>query len=63
MSPRSDSSGISVNQEDAGAVAPDKNNMAAVYSREASFEDNKSDLFDDDEDSRGFLHPNESDEG
>ncbi|KAK3753270.1 hypothetical protein QZH41_015214, partial [Actinostola sp. cb2023] len=62
-SPRSDSSGISVNHEDAGAVASEtKANMAAVYSREPSFDDSRSDLFDDEEDIRGFLRHNESDE-
>lgn len=64
-SPRSDSSANSVSQDDAGAPVPaEKVNMAAaVYSREPSFDDNRSDLFDDDEDSRGFLRHNESDEG
>ncbi|KAJ7387182.1 Sin3 histone deacetylase corepressor complex component SDS3 [Desmophyllum pertusum] len=35
--------------------------MAAVFNREASFDDNRSDIYDDDED-RGFFQMNESDE-
>lgn len=35
--------------------------MAAVFNREASFDDNRSDVYDDEED-RGFFHMNESDE-
>lgn len=36
--------------------------MAAMFNREASFDDNRSDIYDDDED-RGFFQMNESDEG
>ena len=36
--------------------------MAAVFNREASFDDNRSDIYDEDED-RGFFQMNESDEG
>lgn len=36
--------------------------MAAVFNREASFDDNRSDIYDDEED-RGFFQMNESDEG
>ena len=36
--------------------------MAATFNREASFDDNRSDIYDDDED-RGFFQMNESDEG
>lgn len=54
----------SATQEDAGASAmSEKAKMAVVYAREPSFEDNRSDLFEDDEDSREFLRHNESDEG
>ena len=63
-SPRSDSSANSVSQDDASVGVPTgKVNMAAIYSREPSFDDNRSDLFDDEEDNRGFLRHNESDEG
>lgn len=36
--------------------------MAAMFNREASFDDSRSDIYDDDED-RGFFQMNESDEG
>lgn len=36
--------------------------MAAMFNREASFDDNRSDIYEDDED-RGFFQMNESDEG
>ena len=36
--------------------------MAAMFNREASFDDNRSDIYDEDED-RGFFQMNESDEG
>ena len=63
LSPKSDSSETS--GEPKSARAPSlfaKNKMAAMFNREASFEDNRSDLYDDDEE-RGFFQVNESDEG
>lgn len=36
--------------------------MAAMFNREVSFDDNRSDIYEDDED-RGFFQMNESDEG
>lgn len=64
MSPRSDSSedSVSVNQACAPRASGRIKKMAAVFNREASFDDNRSDIYDDDED-RGFFQMNESDEG
>lgn len=64
VSPRSDSSEDSVfsNQACAPRTSGRIKKMAAVFNREASFDDNRSDIYDDDED-RGFFHMNESDEG
>lgn len=63
VSPRSDSSEDSVfsNQACAPRTSGRIKKMAAVFNREASFDDNRSDVYDDDED-RGFFHMNESDE-
>ena len=62
--PQSDSSEDSVfsNQACAPRTSGRIKKMAAVFNREASFDDNRSDVYDDDED-RGFFHMNESDEG
>ena len=64
VSPRSDSSEDSVFASK--ACAPRSSGrlkkMAAMFNREASFDDNRSDIYDDDED-RGFFQMNESDEG
>lgn len=64
MSPRSDSSEDSViaNQACAPRSSGRLKKMAAMFNREASFDDNRSDIYDDDED-RGFFQMNESDEG
>ena len=64
MSPRSDSSEDSVFAKQACAPRTSGRikKMAAVFNREASFDDNRSDIYDDEED-RGFFQMNESDEG
>lgn len=64
MSPRSDSSEDSVftNQACAPRSSGRLKKMAATFNREASFDDNRSDIYDDEED-RGFFQMNESDEG
>lgn len=63
LSPKSDTSETSGERKDACTpIVFAKNKMAAMFNREASFEDNRSDLYDDDED-RGFFQVNESDEG
>lgn len=63
VSPRSDSSEDSVfaNQACALRSSGRLKKMAAMFNREASFDDNRSDIYDDDED-RGFFQMNESDE-
>lgn len=64
MSPRSDSSEDSVLSSQACAQRSSGRlkKMAAMFNREASFDDNRSDIYDEDED-RGFFQMNESDEG
>lgn len=64
MSPRSDSSEDSVFAKQACAPRTSGRikKMAAVFNLEASFDDNRSDIYDDEED-RGFFQMNESDEG
>ncbi|EDO44590.1 predicted protein [Nematostella vectensis] len=62
VSPRSDSSAASGDHEGAcelGSASDSK--MAAMFVREPSFDDNRSDLIDDEED-RGFLRHSDSDE-
>ncbi|KAM7441576.1 Sin3 histone deacetylase corepressor complex component SDS3 [Porites harrisoni] len=63
VSPRSDSSEDSVLSSQACAQRSSGRlkKMAAMFNREASFDDNRSDIYDDDED-RGFFQMNESDE-
>ena len=63
-SPRSDSSEDSVfaNQVCAPRSSGRLKKMAAMFNREVSFDDNRSDIYEDDED-RGFFQMNESDEG
>jgi len=63
VSPRSDSSEDSVFAKQACAPRTSGRikKMAAVFNREASFDDNRSDIYDDEED-RGFFQMNESDE-
>lgn len=62
-SPRSDSSEDSVfaNQVCAPRSSGRLKKMAAMFNREVSFDDNRSDIYEDDED-RGFFQMNESDE-
>lgn len=64
VSQRSDSSGSSGIVDGACVTGPtDGRKMAAgTFNRDASFDDNQSDIYDDDDD-RGFFQMNESDEG
>ena len=64
VSPRSDSSGFSgvVNGACAAGSTKERKMAAGMFNRDASFDDNRSDIVDDDDD-RGFFQMNESDEG
>ena len=62
-SPRTDSSEDSVIENEACVLrSTSRAKMAAAFNRDPSYEDNRSDIYDDDED-RGFFQLNESDEG